>query len=171
MPVPLRYPPGVQPPNRGPLARGSRSSISKPGSSSSSQPVKQTLLEDIEVEDSGPPKWRTVLNRRADLGYPDFYPSRPGFNQPEDVLTEDNVKNGFSARAFVATSVSHLSFWSRVVLLMTGRELLDAWADTPASDEWRSEAAEPTWRRGLGQARGSFANYRVGPSTMTLWTC
>lgn len=38
-------------------------------------------------------------------GYPDFYPSRPGFNQTEDVLTEDNVKNGFSARSFVAVGV------------------------------------------------------------------
>lgn len=102
MPVPPRYPPGVQPPNRGPLARNGRSSISKPGSSLS---VKQTLLEDIEIDDFGPPEWRTILNRRADLGYPDFYPSRPGFNQPEDVLTEENVKNGFSAKTFVAPSV------------------------------------------------------------------
>lgn len=40
------------------------------------------------------------------IGYPDFYPSRPGFNQPEDVLTEENVKNGFTAKTFVAPTVS-----------------------------------------------------------------
>jgi mediator of RNA polymerase II transcription subunit 12 len=41
----------------------------------------------------------------SNIGYPDFYPSRPGFNQPEDVLTEDNVKNGFSAKSFVVGGV------------------------------------------------------------------
>jgi mediator of RNA polymerase II transcription subunit 12 len=46
----------------------------------------------------------TLLTRL--LGYPDFYPSRPGFQQAEDVLTEENVKNGFSAKAFVAVGVS-----------------------------------------------------------------
>jgi hypothetical protein len=39
-------------------------------------------------------------------GYPDFYPSRPGFGQAEDILTEEKVKNGFSAKAFVAVGVS-----------------------------------------------------------------
>ncbi|ORX33960.1 hypothetical protein BD324DRAFT_186207 [Kockovaella imperatae] len=59
---------------------------------------------DLFVEDFGPPIWRTVLNKRADLGYPDFYPSRPGFGQPEDILTEENVKNGYSARPFVTVT-------------------------------------------------------------------
>jgi mediator of RNA polymerase II transcription subunit 12 len=34
------------------------------------------------------------------------YPSRPGSNQPEDVLTEENVKNGFVAKSFVTVGVS-----------------------------------------------------------------
>ena len=40
------------------------------------------------------------------IGYPDFYPSRPGNLQTEDLLTEENVKNGFSAKMFVAPTVS-----------------------------------------------------------------
>ena len=39
-----------------------------------------------------------------------FYPSRPGYNQPEDVLTEENVKNGFTARTFVAQTVGPPSY-------------------------------------------------------------
>jgi hypothetical protein len=46
-----RYPP---PPAR------LRGSISRGG--------KSALLPDIEVEDFGPPSWRTPLNSRADLG-------------------------------------------------------------------------------------------------------
>lgn len=45
---------------------------------------------------------------RSIAGYPDFYPSRPGFNQTEDVLTDEFVKNGFSAKTFVAVGVSRL---------------------------------------------------------------
>ena len=89
--------------------------------------VPQVDPEQADVEDFAPPEWRTVLNNRADLGpsypaalhrdvsqkadsagYPDFYPSRPGFNQTEDVLTEEFVKNGFSAKTFVAVGVSYL---------------------------------------------------------------
>ncbi|RXK36282.1 hypothetical protein M231_06418 [Tremella mesenterica] len=62
-----------------------------------------------EVEDFAPPIWRTVLNRQADFGYPDFYPSRPGFQQPEDVLTEDNVKNGFSAKGYPSVAAEVFS--------------------------------------------------------------
>ncbi|EIW71199.1 hypothetical protein TREMEDRAFT_28055 [Tremella mesenterica DSM 1558] len=42
-------------------------------------------------------------------GYPDFYPSRPGFQQPEDVLTEDNVKNGFSAKGYPSVAAEVFS--------------------------------------------------------------
>ena len=52
------------------------------------------------------------------VGYPDFYPSRPGYNQPEDVLTEENVKNGFSAKTFVAVGVSLSQASPSMVLIM-----------------------------------------------------
>lgn len=105
-------------------------------------PLPQDPKLEAEIEDFGPPEWRTVLNSRADLGesysccwmplpwsenvdsaarqsprhgglhlgYPDFYPSRPGFNQTEDVLTDEFVKNGFSAKTFVAVGVSPLGW-------------------------------------------------------------
>jgi hypothetical protein len=30
--------------------------------------VQKTDTVEVEIEDYGPPEWRTVLNRRADLG-------------------------------------------------------------------------------------------------------
>lgn len=38
-------------------------------------------------------------------GYPDFYPSRPGFGQPEDELTEQFVKGGFAFKPAVNVTV------------------------------------------------------------------
>lgn len=38
-------------------------------------------------------------------GYPDFYPSRPGFGQPEDELTEPFVKGGFAFKPAVNVTV------------------------------------------------------------------
>ncbi|ORY23991.1 hypothetical protein BCR39DRAFT_548068 [Naematelia encephala] len=70
---------------------------SRPGTNASTASDKGKAKEEVEIESFDPPAWRTVLNQRADLGFPDFYPSRPGFHQLEDVLTEDNVKNGFSS--------------------------------------------------------------------------
>lgn len=43
-------------------------------------------------------------------GWPDFYPSRPGFHQPEDVLTEENVKNGFVAKSYLHAAVSAILY-------------------------------------------------------------
>ncbi|KAF8828838.1 hypothetical protein HHX47_DHR3000082 [Lentinula edodes] len=40
-----------------------------------------------------PPEWLPKTHSSADLGYPNFYPPRPG--QEEDILSESNVKNGF----------------------------------------------------------------------------
>lgn len=54
----------------------------------------------------------TCMDLTDSLGYPDFYPSRPGFNQPEDVLTEENVKNGFVAKPFVTVGVSSIPLTS-----------------------------------------------------------
>lgn len=39
-------------------------------------------------------------------GYPDFYPSRPGFGQPEDELPEPFVKGGFQLKPAVNMTVS-----------------------------------------------------------------
>ncbi|KAJ3761793.1 hypothetical protein EV360DRAFT_37070 [Lentinula raphanica] len=41
-----------------------------------------------------PPEWLPKTHNSADLGYPNFYPPRPG--QEEDILSESNVRNGFA---------------------------------------------------------------------------
>nr|XP_018265377.1 uncharacterized protein I303_01743 [Kwoniella dejecticola CBS 10117]OBR87535.1 hypothetical protein I303_01743 [Kwoniella dejecticola CBS 10117] len=144
MPPHTRYPPGVNP-----YAPSSSTSSKTPTSSSASglrshrpnlpnrpnlQPPK-LLLDDVDIEDFHPPEWRTVLNSKVDLGYPDFYPSRPGFDQPEDVLTEENVKNGFTGRNFIAVGAevfsmhgpihSHLSSGGLNLLSNLGKELIE----------------------------------------------
>ncbi|OCF32517.1 hypothetical protein I316_05697 [Kwoniella heveanensis BCC8398] len=145
-----RYPPGVNPyaplptsssmsgvgsssnrvPNQHPLKSGRPSSLSRAGVT-----APKVLLDDADIEDFAPPEWRTVMNSRVDLGYPDFYPSRPGFDQPEDVLTEENVKNGFSGRNFVAVGAEvfsmhgpihqHLSSGGLNLLQQLGKELIE----------------------------------------------
>nr|XP_019008399.1 uncharacterized protein I206_06958 [Kwoniella pini CBS 10737]OCF47180.1 hypothetical protein I206_06958 [Kwoniella pini CBS 10737] len=142
MPPHSRYPPGVNP-----YAPSTSSKTPISNSASSSRVVRPTLsgrsnvlapkvlLDDVDIEDFHPPEWRTVLNSRVDLGYPDFYPSRPGFDQPEDVLTEENVKNGFSGRNFIAVGAevfsmhgpvhSHLSSGGLNLLSNLGKELIE----------------------------------------------
>ncbi|KAK4684962.1 hypothetical protein P7C73_g5195, partial [Tremellales sp. Uapishka_1] len=111
MPPLPRYPPGVQQssssgsiPGRGPLATRAKAGVKLNAGSDATRAAPA-----VEIEEYGPPGWRTVLNERADLGYPDFYPSRPGNNQPEDVLTEENVKNGFSGKAPIAITAESFS--------------------------------------------------------------
>ncbi|KAJ9103635.1 hypothetical protein QFC19_004210 [Naganishia cerealis] len=65
--------------------------------------------EDMRVQDVGPPEWRSVLNFNHDFGYPDFFPSRPGFRQPEDVVTGINVRQGFQGVNVVAAGVESVS--------------------------------------------------------------
>ncbi|TXT13184.1 hypothetical protein VHUM_01585 [Vanrija humicola] len=67
------------------------------------------LADPVPVEEFSPPAWRTVFNSRADLGYPDFYPSRPGFGQPEDELTEQFVKQGFAFKPPVNATAESFS--------------------------------------------------------------
>ncbi|WVO16601.1 hypothetical protein L204_104280 [Cryptococcus depauperatus] len=96
---------------------------------------EKNIYEDAEVEDFGPPTWRTVLHKQIDFGFPDFYPSRPGHNQPEDVLTEENVKSGFSGRPFVSEVAEtfsmhgpihqHLSSGCLDMLMNLGKELIE----------------------------------------------
>ncbi|WWD21578.1 hypothetical protein CI109_106064 [Kwoniella shandongensis] len=157
MPTTHRYPPGVNP--YAPSASSSTSSNRtqqqvKAGRSSFSRPPTggggthhghhhhppKVLLEDADIEDFAPPEWRTVLNTRADLGFPDFYPSRPGFDQPEDVLTEENVKNGFSGKSFVAVGAEvfsmhgpihqHLTSGGLNMLMQLGKEVIEKRQDT-----------------------------------------
>ncbi|KAF5370753.1 hypothetical protein D9758_002110 [Tetrapyrgos nigripes] len=45
------------------------------------------------VYESYPPNWLPLSHKHADIGYPGFFPPRPG--QDEDVLSEYNVKNGY----------------------------------------------------------------------------
>ncbi|WVQ98147.1 hypothetical protein IAU59_005269 [Kwoniella sp. CBS 9459] len=158
-----RYPPGVNPyaplptassmsgsssnriPTQHPLKSGRPSSSSRAGVS-----APKVLLDDAEIEDFAPPEWRTVLNSRVDLGYPDFYPSRPGFDQPEDVLTEENVKNGFSGRNFVAVGAEvfsmhgpihqHLSSGGLNLLQQLGKDLIEK------RQELMPQVAERTFR-------------------------
>ncbi|KAG8709991.1 RNA polymerase II mediator complex subunit [Ceratobasidium sp. 395] len=47
-----------------------------------------------KVTDIQPPNWRTRWSTTADLGFPGFDPPRPG--QPEDILTDQNVKQGYN---------------------------------------------------------------------------
>ncbi|TFK25548.1 hypothetical protein FA15DRAFT_693754 [Coprinopsis marcescibilis] len=48
---------------------------------------------ELQLYESQPPKWLPTTHGGADLGYPGFYPPRPG--QDEDVLSASSVKNGF----------------------------------------------------------------------------
>ncbi|WVO18867.1 uncharacterized protein IAS62_000139 [Cryptococcus decagattii] len=105
-----------------------------------SQPTKHphkphTPHAKVKVENFGPPAWRTVLHNRVDFGYPDFYPSRPGFDQPEDVLTEGNVKSGFAGKPFVSEVAEtfsmhgpihqHLSGGCLNMLMQLGKNLVE----------------------------------------------
>ncbi|KAL7420053.1 RNA polymerase II mediator complex subunit [Cryptotrichosporon argae] len=130
---PTRYAPTAARPTaggKGPL-RGRRSATGAAGSSAGE------LVDAVEIEDFAPPSWRTVLNNRIDYGYPDFYPSRPGFGQPEDVLTEKNVKEGFSnpppvhmnAESFSMHTAFHTALTDKgglKWLMDTGRDIIKA---------------------------------------------
>ncbi|KAK8847487.1 hypothetical protein IAR55_005345 [Kwoniella newhampshirensis] len=142
MPTSHRYPPGVNPyaPSSSSSSRPQQLKTSRPSFSRSSAVAQhhhqpKVLLEDAEIEEFAPPEWRTVLNSRADLGFPDFYASRPGFDQPEDVLTEENVKNGFSGKSFVAVGAEvfsmhgpihqHLTSGGLNMLMQLGKEVIE----------------------------------------------
>lgn len=108
-----------------------------------------------------PPYWRAPLSNKADLGelseavasattpdcitltgYPDFVPARPGFSQPEDRITEQNVKQGFQGINAVSVQVSELSPFSRylpIFLCSEDRRLLG-----PRTDQ--SEAQVDGWK-------------------------
>ncbi|KAJ7350313.1 hypothetical protein DFH08DRAFT_106631 [Mycena albidolilacea] len=53
----------------------------------------------LPLYESHPPDWLPKAHVAADLGYTGFHPPRPG--QDEDVLTADNVRNGFMLPQFV----------------------------------------------------------------------
>ncbi|WVR04690.1 hypothetical protein IAU60_001701 [Kwoniella sp. DSM 27419] len=139
--MPNRYQPVINPyaPQSRVVPQPRRPSASAGGAGAARGPVApsapKVLLDDVDIEDFAPPEWRTVLNSRVDLGYPDFYPSRPGFDQPEDVLTEENVKNGFSGRNFVAVGAEvfsmhgpihqHLSSGGLNLLQQLGKDVIE----------------------------------------------
>ncbi|KAL0956176.1 hypothetical protein HGRIS_002336 [Hohenbuehelia grisea] len=54
----------------------------------------------LQVYESHPPEWLPKTHKTGELGYPGFHPPRPG--QDEDLLTESNIKNGFTFAAPVA---------------------------------------------------------------------
>ncbi|CDZ97709.1 RNA polymerase II transcription mediator [Phaffia rhodozyma] len=56
-----------------------------------------------------PPSWRPPLHQTADLGYPDFFPSRPGQGQDEDCLSEAFVKQGYVSRWGISNSSESFS--------------------------------------------------------------
>nr|XP_019005040.1 uncharacterized protein I203_01884 [Kwoniella mangroviensis CBS 8507]OCF68501.1 hypothetical protein I203_01884 [Kwoniella mangroviensis CBS 8507] len=134
MPTHNRYPPGVNP--YAPSTSSKTPRTHRPNlPSRPNLHAPKVLLDDADIEDFHPPEWRTVLNSRVDLGYPDFYPSRPGFDQPEDVLTEENVKNGFSGRNFIAVGAevfsmhgpihNHLTSGGLNLLQNLGKDLIE----------------------------------------------
>ncbi|KLT44190.1 hypothetical protein CC85DRAFT_283709 [Cutaneotrichosporon oleaginosum] len=101
----------------------------------SGQPTADVSLADpVPIEEFPPPAWRTVLNSRADLGYPDFYPSRPGFGQPEDEMSDTFVKSGFSLKPAVNVTAESFSMHGPVYqqlqtgglerLMELGREII-----------------------------------------------
>ncbi|KAH7905552.1 hypothetical protein BJ138DRAFT_1072652 [Hygrophoropsis aurantiaca] len=56
--------------------------------------MKQSKRDNpLPVYESHPPQWLPKSHKSADIGYPGFYPPRPG--QDEDILSETHVKNGF----------------------------------------------------------------------------
>ncbi|KAK7057438.1 Med12 domain-containing protein [Favolaschia claudopus] len=57
------------------------------------------MRDPLPLYDSQPPEWLPKSHLSGDLGYPGFHPPRP--NQDEDVLTAENVKNGFILPQFV----------------------------------------------------------------------
>ncbi|KAJ7039194.1 hypothetical protein C8F04DRAFT_1087468 [Mycena alexandri] len=57
------------------------------------------MREILPVYESHPPDWLPKSHISADLGYTGFHPPRPG--QDEDVLTAENVRNGFPQPKFV----------------------------------------------------------------------
>nr|KIR49643.1 hypothetical protein I312_00731 [Cryptococcus bacillisporus CA1280] len=94
----------------------------------------------------------------AVTGYPDFYPSRPGFDQPEDVLTEGNVKSGFAGKPFVSEVVRTLSqLGIQSAYMSAGRDVLDAWTYTPASVGRMSQYAHAAGQGPCREARGIYA--------------
>ncbi|KAJ7782856.1 hypothetical protein B0H16DRAFT_1494639 [Mycena metata] len=57
------------------------------------------MREILPLYESHPPDWLPKSHVSADLGYTGFHPPRPG--QDEDVLTAENVRNGFPQPKFV----------------------------------------------------------------------
>ncbi|KDQ49550.1 hypothetical protein JAAARDRAFT_42784 [Jaapia argillacea MUCL 33604] len=51
-------------------------------------------LPDLPIYQSKPPEWLPKVSTSADLGFIGFHPPYPG--QPEDILSEPHIKNGFS---------------------------------------------------------------------------
>ncbi|OXL06191.1 hypothetical protein C348_05673 [Cryptococcus neoformans Gb118] len=143
MPPTQRYPQGINPYAPPHTAKPqSKSHAAKPPQKQHPPPTHHHLpppdkhvADSAKVEDFAPPAWRTVLHNRIDFGYPDFYPSRPGFEQPEDVLTEENVKSGFAAKPFVSEVAEtfsmhgpihqHLSGGCLNMLMQLGKELIE----------------------------------------------
>ncbi|KAF8170267.1 hypothetical protein K438DRAFT_1982787 [Mycena galopus ATCC 62051] len=56
-------------------------------------------MRDLPLYESHPPDWLPKAHVSADLGYTGFHPPRPG--KDEDILTTDNVKNGYILPQFV----------------------------------------------------------------------
>ncbi|KAB5588281.1 Med12 domain containing protein [Ceratobasidium theobromae] len=86
----------------------SRSTRSKNPNSRHAQPQSQPQHLVAKVTDIKPPSWRTKWSGTADLGYPGFDPPRPG--QPEDILTEQNVKQGYNYAENVPVRMNNDNF-------------------------------------------------------------
>ncbi|KAG6829453.1 hypothetical protein H0H92_004513 [Tricholoma furcatifolium] len=81
----------------------------------------------LQIYGSRPPLWLPKVHGSADLGYLGFYPPRAG--QEEDLLSEVNVKNGFSlnqqvlaetfsARSIISSDLSSENAFSKLEALM-----------------------------------------------------
>ncbi|KAG8686075.1 RNA polymerase II mediator complex subunit, partial [Ceratobasidium sp. 394] len=86
-------------------SRSTRSKAPTPkGSTSQSKPAHTVA----KVTDIQPPAWRSRWSTSADLGYPGFDPPRPG--QPEDILTDQNVKQGYNYAENVPVRMNNDNF-------------------------------------------------------------
>nr|GAT57732.1 predicted protein [Mycena chlorophos] len=56
-------------------------------------------MQPLPLYQSQPPDWLPKAHASADIGYPGFHPPRPG--QDEDVLTGENIRNGYTIPQFV----------------------------------------------------------------------
>lgn len=65
---------------------------------------KDSQGDSLPIYECHPPAWVPATHKVADVGYPGFHPPYPG--QDEDVLSDSNVKSGFTLNPYVQSEHS-----------------------------------------------------------------